>query len=92
MNTGVMMINPNFESNRQETPLYHEVKVAVEGYLSHLEGEDATNVYETFLREFEKPLLVTIMKHTRNNQSKAAQMLGLNRGTLRTKLKTHGLL
>lgn len=84
-------MSPN-QPNHQETPLYHEVKVAVESYLLHLEGEEVTNVYETFLHEFEKPLLVTVMKHTRNNQSKAAQMLGLNRGTLRTKLKTHGLL
>ncbi|MDO4449476.1 MAG: DNA-binding transcriptional regulator Fis [Moraxella sp.] len=80
------------EHNRGHTPLYQEVQTAVENYLSHLNGERPTNMYEIFLSEFEKPLLIHIMKHTRNNQSKAAQMLGLNRGTLRTKLKTHGLL
>lgn len=80
------------ESHQRHTPLYQEVQTAVENYLSHLNGEQPTNMYEIFLSEFEKPLLTHIMKHTRNNQSKAAQMLGLNRGTLRTKLKIHGLL
>lgn len=74
------------------TVLHDEVTKAVEHYLTHLNGENTANMYEIFLHEFEKPLLMTVMKHTRNNQSKAAQMLGLNRGTLRTKLKTHGLL
>lgn len=85
------MITPT-PHTQETTPLYDEVKKAAESYLMHLHGEQATNMYETFLHEFEKPLLVAVMKHTRNNQSKAAQTLGLNRGTLRTKLKTHGLL
>lgn len=83
---------PSTMTQQENTPLYNEVKKMVESYFMHLNGEQTTNMYETFLHEFEKPLLVTIMRHTRNNQSKAAQMLGLNRGTLRTKLKTHGLL
>lgn len=77
---------------QETTPLHDEVKKAVGSYLIHLNGENTTNMYEIFLHELERPLLVTVMRHTRNNQSKAAQMLGLNRGTLRTKLKTHGLL
>lgn len=77
---------------QEHTQLYNEVQLAVEGYLFNLNGELPTNMYEDFLHEFEKSLLTYIMKYTRNNQSKAAQMLGLNRGTLRTKLKTHGLL
>ena len=77
---------------QETTPLHDEVKKAVESYLMHLNGENTTNMYEIFLHELERPLLVTVMRHTRNNQSKAAQMLGLNRGTLRTKLKTHVLL
>jgi Fis family transcriptional regulator len=44
------------------------------------------------LAEVEAPLLEEIMHYTRNNQTKASQMLGLNRGTLRKKLKQYGLL
>lgn len=88
-----MTMTPFSGTDTQEsTSLHTEVKQAVEAYLANLNGEHTTNMYETFLHEFEKPLLMVIMKHVRNNQSKAAQILGLNRGTLRTKLKTHGLL
>jgi Fis family transcriptional regulator len=44
------------------------------------------------LEEVEPPLLRAVLRHTRNNQSKAARMLGLSRGTLRKKLKQYGLL
>jgi Fis family transcriptional regulator len=40
----------------------------------------------------EAPLLEQVMQYTRNNQTKASNMLGLNRGTLRKKLKQYGLL
>ncbi len=44
------------------------------------------------MSEVEAPLLEAVMLYTKNNQSKASIMLGLNRGTLRTKLKHYGLL
>ena len=50
------------------------------------------DVYQMVLAEVEAPLLEEIMRYTRNNQTKASQMLGLNRGTLRKKLKQYGLL
>lgn len=70
------------------------VEFAVKQYLADLDKnkEEANNLYEFFLYELEKPLLTTVLQHTRGNQSKTAKILGLNRGTLRTKLKTHGLL
>lgn len=74
------------------TSLRIHVEFAVKQYLAALDGEEANNVYEFFLHELEKPLLTTVLQHTRGNQSKTAKILGLNRGTLRTKLKTHGLL
>jgi Fis family transcriptional regulator len=50
------------------------------------------NLYELVLREVEAPLMEAVLKHTDGNQSEAATMLGLNRGTLRKKMKQYGLL
>lgn len=65
---------------------------SVENYFALLEGEQAKDLYELVLAEVEAPLLAAVMHQTRGNQSKAAIVLGLNRGTLRTKLKQYGLL
>lgn len=72
--------------------LSDSVAIALENYFSHLDGQDVTDVYEMVLSEVEAPLLEAVMKYTRNNQTKASVMLGLNRGTLRKKLKQYGLL
>ena len=61
-------------------------------YLDDLKGQEPNNMYEMLLRTVEKPLLELVMEQTRNNQSKAAQWLGLNRNTLRKKLVEHGML
>ncbi len=68
------------------------VETAVSNYFQHLEGQDVTNVYEMVLSEVETPLLEVVMKYTRHNQTRAAEILGLNRGALRKKLKQYGLL
>ncbi len=69
--------------------LQKSVSTALIDYLSDLDGEDPSNLYETVLREIEKPLLSTVMNYCENNQSRAASCLGINRGTLRKKLKQH---
>lgn len=68
------------------------VAKAMQNYLAHLDGQDATDVYEMVLAEVEEPLLQAIMRYTRKNQTRAAIMLGLNRGTLRKKLKQYNML
>jgi Fis family transcriptional regulator len=72
--------------------LRDNVENAVSNYFDHLEGQDVTDVYEMVMAEVEAPLLEVVMKYTRHNQTKAATVLGLNRGTLRKKLKQYGLL
>ena len=72
--------------------LREQVLSSVENYFSLLEGEQAKDLYDLVLAEVEAPLLAAVMHQTRGNQSKAAIVLGLNRGTLRTKLKQYGLL
>ena len=54
--------------------------------------EPVTDLHRLVISEVEIPLLEAVMRYTGNNQSKASIMLGLNRGTLRTKLKSYGLL
>lgn len=76
----------------QAQTLRDSVSEAMKNYFSHLDGQDVTDVYQMVLSEIEAPLLEEVMKYTRNNQTKASVMLGLNRGTLRKKLKQYGLL
>jgi len=68
------------------------VTAAVRHYLDELDGQMSTDVYQMVLAEIEAPLLAEIMAYTRNNQTKASIMLGLNRGTLRKKLKQYDLI
>lgn len=68
------------------------VAIAMQDYFEHLEDETTTDLYDLFLREVEAPMLKVVMERARFNQSTAAQILGLNRGTLRKKLKEHKLI
>ncbi|QEA12368.1 MULTISPECIES: helix-turn-helix domain-containing protein [Comamonas] len=61
-------------------------------YFEDLGGESPEDLYEMLLRLVEKPLLEVVMQHAGNNQSRAAEWLGLNRNTLRKKLVDHRLL
>jgi Fis family transcriptional regulator len=72
--------------------LRHNVAEVMRHYFANLKGEEPRHVYDFFLDEIEEPLLTVVMKYTRNNQSEAARILGLSRGTLRTKLKKFGML
>ena len=68
------------------------VRENLETYFRDLSGIEPTGMYDMLMRTVEKPLLEVVMAHADNNQSKAAQWLGLNRNTLRKKLLEHKLL
>jgi len=72
--------------------LRDSVRRAVRAYLDGLDGHLGSEVYRMVLAEVEAPLLEEIMRYTESNQTRASLMLGLNRGTLRKKLKLYGLL
>jgi Fis family transcriptional regulator len=83
------------DDNRDTAPsqsLREAVTIAVRHYLEDLDGQMTADVYQMVLAEIEAPLLKEIMAYTRNNQTKASIMLGLNRGTLRKKLKQYKLI
>lgn len=88
----VAVATPVDEGFPKNESLRECVERAVENYFQHLDGQTVTDVYGMVLAEVEAPLLEVVMKHTRHNQTKAAHLLGLNRGTLRKKLKEYGLL
>ncbi|QJQ94083.1 MULTISPECIES: DNA-binding transcriptional regulator Fis [Halomonadaceae] len=76
----------------QERPLREAVEVAMRRYFSHLDGESVSDLHAMVMAEVEAPLLASVMQHVAGNQTRAADMLGLNRGTLRKKLKQYDLL
>lgn len=61
-------------------------------YFELLDGFECAGVYEMVLNEVEGPLLKVVLEYCDNNQSRAAEVLGLNRGTLRKKMKLHNML
>lgn len=76
-------------------PDMHALSAEIERHITEhlkLTDKNTTDLYPLFLAQLERPLLIATLKHTRGNQSKTAKMLGINRGTLRTKLKQYGLL
>ncbi len=71
-------------------PLKDEVRKALNRYFNQLDQKNTPiNVYQLVLNEVEPPLLRSVMQFSNNNQSKAAKILGINRTTLRTKLKKY---
>ncbi len=81
----------NFIAPQQNFTLRESVELAMKNYFAQLEDEQPTDIYELVLAEVEAPLMEAVMTYTQGNQTKASQVLGLNRGTLRKKLKMHGL-
>ncbi len=68
------------------------VRKSLEKYFRDLGELEPTNVYDMVVFTVEKPILEAVMARASGNQSHAAEMLGINRNTLRKKLHQHGLL
>jgi len=74
-----------------QSQLAQSVQRALDDYFKDLDGQPPHAVYEMVLHCVEKPMLEYIMRRAGGNQSKAAEILGLNRNTLRKKLKQYGI-
>lgn len=74
-----------------ENEMARVVRRAIEGYFKDLDGEKPSHVYDMVINCVEKPLLEAVLHRVRGNQTHAADMLGINRNTLRKKMKTHGI-
>jgi len=71
--------------------LSDHVRLAVKDYVTRLDGEDISNLYNIVLNEVERPLIQTVLELCGQNQSKSAQMLGLSRSTLRKKIASYSV-
>lgn len=80
------------QNSVQQPTLRDNVQASLSNYFKQLDGQPVTDVYQMVLSEVEAPLFETVMAYTKDNQTKASELLGLNRGTLRKKLKQYGLL
>ena len=68
------------------------VRKQIDQYFDELDGEIPQDLYDLVVGEVEHALLEAALNQSNNNQSKAAEMLGISRGTLRTRMKLFGLL
>lgn len=82
---------PKTKSAASRTPLCEHVRGSLCEYFSALNGHDPSDLYELVVSEVEQPLLEVVLDQTGGNLSKAAGILGINRGTLRKKLRKYGL-
>ncbi len=79
-------------SSDEGQTLRGSVTKSLRDYFANLEGASVSDLYNLVLSEVEAPLLESVMNFVKGNQTKASEMLGLNRGTLRKKLKQYDLL
>ena len=74
-----------------QLPLLNHAELALSDYFTSQNGHRPAHLYDLVLREVEEPLFRVVLDYTEGNQSRAAVILGINRGTLRKKLKQLGL-
>jgi Fis family transcriptional regulator len=75
----------------RDLPLRNHAERALSNYFMSLNGHQPAHLYDLVLREVEEPLFRVVLDYAEGNQSRAAGILGINRGTLRKKLKQFGL-
>jgi len=77
--------------NKIYKPLHLHVRKSINRYFKDLDGECPIALYDRVMAEVEKPLLEVVMEKNQGNQSQSARMLGINRNTLRKKLKQYSI-
>jgi Fis family transcriptional regulator len=77
--------------NNPNSPLREIVSQSIDAYFSALDGQPAQKLYDLVIKEVELGLFKTVLHYAGGNQSKAAEWLGLARGTLRKRLAEYGL-
>jgi Fis family transcriptional regulator len=76
---------------KEESELSRTVRRAIDSYFRDLDGQKPHAIYAMVIHCVERPMIESVLKRAEGNQSRAAEILGLNRNTLRKKMKEHGL-
>ena len=84
-------MNPPLRRERRKQPIRRSVTSAIELYLDDMNGHRVNDLYHVVMHEVEPAILSVVMEHVAGNQSQAAELLGISRGTLRKKLKEYSL-
>jgi Fis family transcriptional regulator len=79
------------DKERRKTPLSDCVRASLALYFKDLDGHPPQKLHHMVIGQVERPLLQMVMEHANGNQTKAADILGINRSTLRKKLLQYGL-
>jgi Fis family transcriptional regulator len=74
-------------SLRQNNEIADSVRKSLERYFKDLDGTRPRSIYDMVLKNVERPLLETVLERAEGNQTVAAEMLGINRNTLRKKIQ-----
>ena len=83
---------PNKNENNGNKSLHKHTEDALKVYFKNLNGDRPGDLYDLVIGEVERPLFKAVLDYTQGNQSQAAGILGLNRGTLRKKLRYYSLI
>lgn len=75
----------------RSVPLRSLTEQALDSYFTSLNGHAPGHLYDLVMREVEEPLFRAVLDYVEGNQSRAADVLGINRGTLRKKLRVYGI-
>ncbi|HWS03765.1 MAG TPA: DNA-binding transcriptional regulator Fis [Gammaproteobacteria bacterium] len=78
-------------SQTSHQTLRDAVRTCLEKYFADLDGHEPAEIHQLVMNEVEPAMLETVMRFARGNQTRAADMLGINRTTLRKKLRQYGL-
>jgi Fis family transcriptional regulator len=79
------------KGDSRDNELSLTVRKVMRQYFKDLDGEKASGIYDMVVAAVEKPMLEVVMLQAQGNQTRAAELLGMNRNTLRKKLQQHGL-
>jgi Fis family transcriptional regulator len=85
-------VRPSARGGFTAVPLREHAETALGAYFERLNGHRPAGLYALVMREVEEPLFRAVMHYTDGNQCRAAEILGINRGTLRRKLEDYGLV
>lgn len=84
--------NQTLKASKKSKPLHKHTEEALDQYFESLNGDRPGDLYDLVIGEVERPLFKAVMDFTHGNQSQAAGILGINRGTLRKKLRSYSLI